>query len=128
MQRHGFVDGGRFAGTHGISRLRWDQRGGRLGATLTGNLVAGKNRVNEALTQTGPTAPVPLRTSGYATMDLSAYWRIGKQATLNLALYNVFDRQYHDWSHVSGLTGNDARLTAYTAPGRSAAVSMRVDF
>lgn len=111
-----------------VAGLRWDQRGGRLGATLTGNLVAGKRRVNQALAQTGPTAPVPLRTAGYATMDLSAYWRIGKQATLNLALYNLFDRQYHDWSSVSALTGNDARLAAYTAPGRTAAVSMRVDF
>ncbi|MBS7781469.1 TonB-dependent hemoglobin/transferrin/lactoferrin family receptor [Acidovorax sp. CCYZU-2555] len=111
-----------------VAGLRWDQRGGNLGATLTGNLVAGKRRVNEALAQTGPTAPVPLRTAGYATLDLSAYWRIAKQATLHLALYNLFDRQHHDWSTVSGLTGNDARLAAYTAPGRTAAISLRVDF
>ncbi len=90
--------------------------------------MAGKRRVNEALAQTGPTAPVPLKTAGYATMDMAAYWRIGKQATLNLAIYNLFNRQYYDWSTVSGLTGNDARLAAYTAPGRTASISMRVDF
>lgn len=111
-----------------VAGLRWDARDGRLGGQFTGNFVAGKNRVNEALVQTGPIAPVPLKTAGYATMDMSAYWRIGKQATLNLAVYNLFDRKYYDWSTVSGLTGNDARLSAYTAPGRTASISMRVDF
>ena len=111
-----------------VAGLRWDARGGLLGGQLIGNFVTGKRRVNEALTQTGSTAPVPLKTAGYATMDMTAYWRIGRQATLNLAVYNLFDRQYFDWSAVSGLTGNDARLAAYTAPGRSAAVSLKVDF
>lgn len=111
-----------------VAGLRWDERGGRFGGQLTSNFVAGKRRVNEALAQTGPTAPVPLKTAGYATMDMTAYWRIGKQATLNLAIYNLFNRQYYDWSTVSGLTGNDARLAAYTAPGRTASISMRVDF
>ncbi|WP_284334672.1 TonB-dependent hemoglobin/transferrin/lactoferrin family receptor [Comamonas sp. NoAH] len=111
-----------------VAGLRWDAHDGHVGGQLTGNFVAGKRDVNEALTQTGPTAPVPLKTAGYATMDMSAYWRIGKQATLNLAVYNLFDRKYYDWSAVSGLTGNDARLPAYTAAGRTASISMRVDF
>ncbi|MBY4897126.1 TonB-dependent hemoglobin/transferrin/lactoferrin family receptor [Cupriavidus sp. AU9028] len=108
--------------------LRWDKQGGQFGGQLIGNFVAAKTRVNQLLAQTGPTAPVPLTTSSYATMDLTAYWRIGKQATLNLAVYNVLDREYYDWASVSQLSGNDARLSAYTAPGRTVAVSMRMDF
>lgn len=111
-----------------VAGLRWDERSRRWGAEFTANLVVGKRRVNESLTQTGPTAPVPLKTTGYATADVTAYWRLGKQATLHLAVHNLFDRQYYDWSSVSHLTGNDARLAAYTAPGRTAALSLRVDF
>ena len=111
-----------------VAGLRWDARGGRFGGQLTGNFVAAKRRVNEALAQSGPTAPVPLKTAGYATADLSAYWRIGRQATLNLAIHNLFDRQYFDWANVSGLSGNDTRLAAYTAPGRTVSLGLRVDF
>ena len=71
---------------------------------------------------------MPLKTTGYATADFTAYWRLGKQATLNLAVNNMFNRAYYDWSTVSHLTGNDARLAAYTAPGRTAAISLRLDF
>jgi hemoglobin/transferrin/lactoferrin receptor protein len=71
---------------------------------------------------------VPLKTAGYARFDLNGYWRIGRQATLNFAIHNLFDRQYYDWPVVSGLSGNDARLAAYTAPGRTASLSLKVDF
>lgn len=111
-----------------VAGLRWDERSRRWGAELTANLVAGKRRVNEALAQTGPTAPVPLKTSGYATADITAYWRLGKQVTLHLAIHNMFNRSYYDWSTVSHLTGNDPRLAAYSAPGRTAAMSLRLDF
>lgn len=111
-----------------VAGLKWDQRGGRYGGQLIGNFVAAKKRVNTALTQTGPTAPVPLTTAGHATVDLTAYVRLGKQTTLNLAVFNLFDRKYYDWSMVSALSGNDARLAAYTAPGRTASVNLRVDF
>lgn len=111
-----------------VAGFRWDERDSRYGAQLTGNLVAGKKRVNEALTQTGSTPPVPLTTAGYATMDLNAYRRLDKQVTLNFAVYNLFDRKYFDWPAVSQLTGNDARLAAYTAPGRTVSVSMKMEF
>ena len=70
----------------------------------------------------------PLKTSGYATADITAYWRLGKQVTLHLAIHNMFNRSYYDWSTVSHLTGNDPRLAAYSAPGRTAAMSLRLDF
>ena len=111
-----------------VTGLRWDGGAGRYGAQLIGNFVAGKKRVNEELAQTGPTAPVPLKTSGYATVDMTGYVRLGKQVTLNLAVFNLFDRKYYDWSMVSGLTGNDARLAAYTAPGRTVSANLQVEF
>ena len=111
-----------------VTGLRWDERGARYGAQLTGNFAAGKRRVNEVLRQTGPTAPVPLRTAGYATVDVSGYWRVSRQTTLNIGVYNLFDRQYFDWTNVRGLTGNDVRLAANTSSGRTVSISVRADF
>jgi hemoglobin/transferrin/lactoferrin receptor protein len=111
-----------------VAGLRWDGGAGRYGGQLIGNFVAGKKRVNEELAQTGPTAPVPLKTAGYATVDVTGYVRFDKRATLYLAVYNLFDRRYYDWSMVSGLTGNDARLAAYTAPGRTVSANLQVEF
>jgi len=111
-----------------VAGLAWDAAGGQYGGQLIGNFVSAKKRVNEDLTQTGPTAPVPLTTAGYTTVDMTGYVRVGKQATLNLAVFNLFDRKYYDWSVVSGLTGNDARLAAYTSPGRTVSANLRVEF
>src|SRR5690606_34559163 len=111
-----------------VAGLAWDAAGGQYGGQLIGNFVSAKKRVNEDLTQTGPTAPVPLTTAGYATVDVTGYMRLGKQATLNLAVFNLFDRKYYDWSRVSGLTGNDPRLAAYTSPGRTVSANLRMEF
>ena len=111
-----------------VAGLAWDAAGGRYGARLTSTFVSAKKRVNKDLTQTGPTAPVPLTTAGYTTVDMTGYMRLGKQATLNLAVFNLFDRRYYDWSRVSGLTGNDARLAAYTSPGRTISANLRMEF
>ncbi|KAF1043006.1 TonB-dependent hemoglobin/transferrin/lactoferrin family receptor [Xylophilus sp.] len=111
-----------------VGGLKWDQRGGQYGGQLIGNFVAAKKRVNTALTQTGSTVPVPLTTAGYATVDVTAYVRLGRRTTLHLGVFNLFDRQYYDWSMVSALSGNDARLAAYTAPGRTVSASLKVDF
>lgn len=110
-----------------VAGLRWDESAHRYGAQLTSNLVAGKKRVNQALTQTGPTAPVPLTTAGYGTADLTTYWRLSKRVTLNLAVYNLFDKRYFDWSNVSQLTGTDASLTSYTATGRNGSLSVKIE-
>jgi len=111
-----------------VAALAWDAAGAQYGGQLIGTFVSAKKRVNEDLTQTGPTAPVPLTTAGYTTVDMTGYVRLGKQATLNLAVFNLFDRKYHEWSRVSGLTGNDPRLAAYTSPGRTVSANLRVEF
>lgn len=111
-----------------VAGLAWDHAGGQYGGQLIGSFVSAKKRVNKELTQTGPTAPVPLTTAGYTTVDMTGYVRLGKQTTLNLAIFNLFDRTYYDWAAVSGLTGNDARLAAYTSPGRTVSANLRVEF
>lgn len=111
-----------------VTTLQWDHSSHRYGMQLTANVVAGKKRINEDLPQTGPVAPQPLKTGGYTTLDATAYIRLNHQTTLNLAVFNLFDKKYYDWSTVSRLLGNDANLPSYTAPGRHVAASLKVEF
>ena len=63
-----------------------------------------------------------------ATVDVAAQWRLRKDIRLNLAVHNVTDRKYWMWSDVRGLASSSTVNDAYTQPGRSAHVSMVVDF
>lgn len=64
------------------------------------------------------------------TLDLSGQWRIRKDVRLNLAVNNLTDRKYWNWSDVQGLASNanPVVVDAYTQPGRHVNVSLVMDF
>jgi len=111
-----------------VTGLRWEEANRRFGGQLMANVVSAKTRVNRQLVQTGANPPVPLTTSGYATLDLNLNARLGEKARLYLGVHNLLDRRYYDWSRVSGLNGDDARLAAYTSPGRTLSASVELGF
>jgi len=108
-----------------VAGLRWDGDGKRYGGQLTGHFAAAKTRVERP---TAANAPEPLTTSGYAVFDASGYVRANGGITLRVAVHNLLDRRYYDWSRVRGLTGNEPRLAAYTSPGRHVSASVEVAF
>lgn len=63
-----------------------------------------------------------------STLDLSMQWRMRKDLRLNFALNNLTDRKYWLWSDVQGLAASSNVNDAYTQPGRSAHVSLVMDF
>lgn len=63
-----------------------------------------------------------------ATVDVAVQWRLRKDIRLNLAVHNLTDRKYWMWSDVRGLAASSTVNDAYTQPGRSAHVSMVMDF
>jgi hemoglobin/transferrin/lactoferrin receptor protein len=65
---------------------------------------------------------------GYVTADLSAWWDITRQWQLNVALNNLADAKYTNWSDVRGLAATTTVADAYTQPGRNVAVSARYQF
>jgi len=108
-----------------VAGLRWDGAEQHYGGQLSAHFVAAKTRVERP---TAANAPEPLTTPGYAVFDASGYVRANDRTTLRLALHNLLDRRYHDWSRVRGLTGNEPRLAAYTSPGRHVSASIEVAF
>ncbi|WP_374624571.1 TonB-dependent hemoglobin/transferrin/lactoferrin family receptor [Pandoraea sp.] len=61
-------------------------------------------------------------------LDLSGGYRINKSATVYAGIYNVFDRKYWNWSDVRNLAENSTIKDAYSAPGRSVAVSLKLQY
>ncbi|MHA6847472.1 TonB-dependent hemoglobin/transferrin/lactoferrin family receptor [Ralstonia syzygii] len=62
-------------------------------------------------------------------VDVSGGYRLNKHASLYLAVRNLFDRKVWNWSDVAGLgLANSTIRDAYTAPGRTFAASVKIEF
>jgi hemoglobin/transferrin/lactoferrin receptor protein len=64
----------------------------------------------------------------HTVFDVGFYWKPMPNLTVNSNINNVFDTKYWRWSDVSGLASNSTAIDAYTAPGRSLQLSVRLDF
>ncbi|WP_321871580.1 TonB-dependent hemoglobin/transferrin/lactoferrin family receptor [Burkholderia ubonensis] len=61
-------------------------------------------------------------------VDVRGGYRFNKHVSATIGIRNLFDRKYWNWSDVRGLASDAQVLDAYSAPGRTVAVSMKVDF
>ncbi|SDV48791.1 TonB-dependent hemoglobin/transferrin/lactoferrin family receptor [Chitinasiproducens palmae] len=61
-------------------------------------------------------------------VDLHAGYRFSQHVVGYVGIDNLFDRRYWTWSDVRGIAETSAVTRAYTAPGRSVSVSLKVDF
>ncbi|WP_241660726.1 TonB-dependent receptor domain-containing protein [Variovorax guangxiensis] len=110
------------------------------GLNLTGVFVKSKQAVatNRQAFSNDPGAMLAdatveqFRVPGFARFDLSAYWRVTQNVRLAGGIYNLADKQYWAYSHARSLQpalAQDRRqIELSTAPGRSFAVSLNVDF
>ncbi|HSI57495.1 MAG TPA: TonB-dependent hemoglobin/transferrin/lactoferrin family receptor [Ideonella sp.] len=72
--------------------------------------------------------PTYFATPAYDVFDLTASYQVTKSLRLQAAVLNLLDETYWRWNDVRGLSSASTTLAAYTAPGRSAQVSLRADF
>lgn len=61
-------------------------------------------------------------------VDLRGGYRFSKHVSATIGIRNLFDRKYWNWSDVRGIAADSQVLDAYSSPGRTVAVSMKVDF
>lgn len=64
---------------------------------------------------------------GYARFDLAAYWNVRKDLTINLALNNLTDKKYWDYSSVRMLT-TASLFERSSAAGRNVSLSASLAF
>ncbi len=114
----------------GVFGLGYEQE--QYGALASWTLVKKQNRV-DSTTFHAPDGSTggPFKTPGFGIVDLTGYYKVTKDITLNGGLYNVTDKKYWNWDDVRSYDGvGEAGVTApanldrLTQPGRNVAVNL----
>lgn len=83
--------------------------------------AARKNRIDS-------TAGTLFPTPAYTVADLTGFVELGRNVTLSVGVFNVFDRKQWLWSDVRGAINPGASVDRYTQPGRSAGIRVKYRF
>ncbi|WP_397449643.1 TonB-dependent receptor [Pseudomonas sp. NA-150] len=115
----------------GVFGLGYDQN--NYGGLLSWTLVKRKDRVDD----TGVAFNAPdgtskqFKTPGFGILDLTGYYKVTDDVTVNAGLYNLTDKKYWRWDDVRGYdsTGeaavtSPANLDRLTQPGRNFGVNV----
>lgn len=104
-----------------IVGLNWysddERRQMRLKATLTDDW-SGRDATGGALVEP----------SGYAVLDFYLMQRLGRQMSVRAGVHNLADRTYWHWADVRGLSPDDPMLPYLARAGRSASLSVNVNW
>ena len=65
---------------------------------------------------------------GHVVFDLFYTQQLGQRITLRAGLHNLTDRVYWKWSDVRGLSPGDPLLPYLAQAGRSASISMNINW
>lgn len=115
----------------GVFGLGYDQD--TYGALVSWTLVKKQNRVDSAtfFTPTGIKANGPFKTPGFGIVDLTGFYKVTDDLTVNGGLYNLTDKKYWDWDDVRSYDGvgeagvtSPASLDRLTQPGRNFAINL----
>lgn len=104
-----------------VGGLAWAPPGRGYGGELHMTWAAGKTRIDRS-------ASTYFATPSYTVADLTAFARVGRHATLNAGIFNLFDRKYWLWSDVRNVPNPGITIDRYTQPGRNYAVQVKLDF
>lgn len=112
----------------GVLGLGYEQP--RYGGLMSWTLVKRKTRV-DASTFNTPDGGTPFKTPGFGTLDLTGYYKLSDDLTVNAGLYNLTDKKYWLWDDVRGYDSvGEAAVTApanldrLTQPGRNFSVNV----
>ncbi|MDD1132533.1 TonB-dependent receptor [Pseudomonas shahriarae] len=115
----------------GVFSLGYDQD--TYGALVSWTLVKKQNRVDSAtfFTPTGIKANGPFKTPGFGIVDLTGFYKVTDELTVNGGLYNLTDKKYWNWDDVRSYDGvgeagvtSPASLDRLTQPGRNFAINL----
>ncbi|RZI75275.1 MAG: TonB-dependent receptor, partial [Rubrivivax sp.] len=113
----------------GVFGLGYDQAD--YGALLSWTLVKRKTRVDDSAFFAPDGASTQFRSPGYGVLDLSGFYKVTDDVTVNAGLYNLTNKKYWQWDSVRGYDGQGeaavtqpANLDRLTMPGRNFAVNV----
>jgi hemoglobin/transferrin/lactoferrin receptor protein len=113
----------------GVLGLGYEQR--RYGGLLSWTLVQRKQRVDDSRFFAPDGTSGQFKTPGYGILDLTGFYKVGDDITLNAGLYNLADQKYWQWDDVRGYDSvgeaavlAPANLDRLTQPGRHFSVNL----
>ena len=113
----------------GVFGLGYEQS--NYGGLLSWTLVKRKTRVDDTTFFAPDGQSSQFRTPGYGVLDLSGFYKVTDDVTVNAGLYNLTDKKYWQWDSVRGYDGQGeagvtqpANLDRLTMPGRNFAVNV----
>jgi len=113
----------------GVLGLGYEQD--RYGSLLSWTLVKRKTGVDDSNFHTPDGTSSQFKTPGFGILDLTGYYKVTHDVTVNAGLYNLTDKKYWLWDDVRGYDGvGEAGVTApanldrLTQPGRNFSVNV----
>ncbi|MGE7993584.1 TonB-dependent receptor [Pseudomonas sp. NPDC089554] len=112
-----------------VMGLGYEQQ--NYGGLLSWTLVKRKNRVDDTTFFAPDGTSSQFRTPGYGVLDLTGFYKVTDDVTVNAGLYNLTDKKYWQWDDVRGYDGlgeagvtQPANLDRLTMPGRNFAINV----
>lgn len=113
----------------GVFGLGYEQD--TYGTLLSWTLVKRKTRIDQGDFNAPDGRSSQFKTPGFGVLDLTGYYKLTDDLTVNAGLYNLTDKKYWLWDDVRGYDGvgeagvtSPANLDRLTQPGRNFAVNL----
>nr|WP_314416743.1 TonB-dependent receptor [uncultured Pseudomonas sp.] len=101
------------------------------GALVSWTLVKRKDQVDDSNFFSPDGTSTQFKSPGYGVIDLSGFYKVTRDVTVNAGLYNLTDKKYWSWDDVRGYDSvgeagviNPANMDRLTAPGRNFAINL----
>ena len=101
------------------------------GALVSWTLVKRKDQVDDSNFFSPDGTSTQFKSPGYGVIDLSGFYKVTRDVTVNAGLYNLTDKKYWNWDDVRGYDSvgeagviNPANMDHLTAPGRNFAINL----
>lgn len=109
---------------NGVLGIIYDAPSQLWSVEAVGRFAKGKNNsdISDASLETGITG-----TGGYAVYDLLGRYNFAKSGSLDMGIYNLFDREYTQWGEAMLTAGGSGR-NRVTEPGRYVAATVNYKF
>lgn len=113
----------------GVFGLGYEQQ--HYGGLLSWTLVKRKTRVDDSTFYSPDGSSSKFRTPGYGVLDLTGYYKVTDDVTINAGLYNLTDKKYWQWDSVRSYDGQGeaavtqpANIDRLTMPGRNFGINV----
>ncbi|MDZ4194459.1 TonB-dependent receptor [Ectopseudomonas chengduensis] len=113
----------------GVFGLGYEQE--RFGGLLNWTLVKRKTRIDDSSFNRPDGSSSQFASPGFGILDLTGYYKLSDDLTVNAGLYNLTDKKYWLWDDVRGYDAvgeagvtSPANLDRLTQPGRNFAINL----